>query len=67
MSSRRPGDAPSARPERCEGPGLGFGWKIPVRLPGRADQWLFVTHATEIPPFVWVVLAERVERAKAKR
>ena len=40
--------------------GLGVGRQIPVRLPGKADEWLFVTHATEVPPFVWVVLAKRV-------
>ena len=43
--------------------GLSVGRRIPVRLPERADEWLFVTHATEIPPFVWVVLTKRVRAA----
>jgi hypothetical protein len=42
---------------------LGVGDRIPVRLPGSPDEILFVTHATEIPPFVWVVLAKRVRAA----
>jgi hypothetical protein len=27
---------------------------------GKSDVPLFVTHATELPPFVWVVLAKSV-------
>ena len=46
--------------------GLGVGRQIPVRLPGKADEGLFFTSATEIPPFVWVVLAKRVELAERR-
>ena len=43
---------------------MGAGQRIPLRLPMKVDEWLFVTHATEIPLFVWIVLAKsvRVER-----
>lgn len=43
--------------------GLSVGRRVPLRLPGRAEASLFITHATEVPPFVWVVLAERVRVA----
>ncbi len=39
---------------------LGTGQRVPVRLPGKADVWLFVTHVTELPPVVWVTMAKRV-------
>ena len=39
---------------------LGTGQRIPVRLPGKADVWLFITHVTELPPIAWVVMATRV-------
>jgi hypothetical protein len=42
---------------------LGIGQRIPVRLPGKPDVWLFITHVTELPPIVWVMLAKRVEKA----
>jgi hypothetical protein len=42
---------------------LGIGQRIPVRLPGKADAWLFITHVTELPPIVWVVTARRVRAA----
>ena len=42
---------------------LGIGQRVPVRLPGRADMWLFVTHVTDLPPIVWVVIATRVRVA----
>ena len=47
--------------------GLCVGRRIFVRLPGKEDEWLFVTHAAEPPPFVWVVLAKRVEQPKRER
>ena len=42
---------------------LASGQRIPVRLPGKADVWLFVTGVTELPPVVWVMLARRVRAA----
>jgi hypothetical protein len=42
---------------------LAPGQRIPGRLSGRSDAWLFVTDATELPPVVWVVLAGRVRVA----
>ena len=42
---------------------LCVGQRVPVRLQGKEDVWLFITHATEIPPFVWVMLAKRVRAA----
>jgi hypothetical protein len=42
---------------------LGRGQRIPVRLPGKDDAWLFVTNVTETPPVVWVVMARRVRVA----
>ena len=39
------------------------GQRLPVRLPGKADLWLFVTGATELPPVVWVTLARQVRAA----
>ena len=43
--------------------GLSVGRRVPLRLPGKAEVSLFITHATEVPPFVWVVLAKRVRVA----
>ena len=40
---------------------LGTGQRIPVRLPGATDAWLFITNVTELPPVVWVVMAKRVK------
>ena len=42
---------------------LAPGQRVPVRLDGKADVWLFVTGATELPPVVWVALARRVRAA----
>ena len=42
---------------------LGTGRRVPVRLPGKADVWLFVTGVTELPPVVWVQMATRVRAA----
>ena len=39
---------------------IGTGQRIPVRLPGMPDVWLFVTTVTELPPVVWVTMANRV-------
>jgi hypothetical protein len=39
---------------------LSEGRRVPVRLPHRDDVWLFVTHATELPPIVWVEMLRRV-------
>jgi len=39
---------------------LDIGCRVPVRLAERADVWLFVTHATELPPLVWVVMEKRI-------
>jgi hypothetical protein len=38
---------------------LSEGRRIPVRLPGREDVWLFVTAVTELPPIVWVTMEKR--------
>ena len=37
--------------------------KVCVRVPGKADVWLFVTNVTELPPVVWVMMARRVRAA----
>jgi hypothetical protein len=42
---------------------LDLGKRIPVRLPGKADVWLFVTNVTELPPIVWVLMARRLRAA----
>lgn len=42
---------------------LGPGQRVPVRLPGKDDVWLFVTGTTELPPIVWVTMARRVRVA----
>ena len=31
---------------------LELGQRVPVRVPGRADVWLFISSATELPPIV---------------
>lgn len=43
--------------------GLGQVQRVPVRVAGKADVWLFVTNVTETPPIVWVTLARRVRVA----
>lgn len=43
--------------------GLDVGRRVPVRLPGKSDVWLFVADVTELPPIVWVVMARRVRVA----
>jgi hypothetical protein len=43
---------------------LAPGQRLPVRVPGKADVWLFVTTVTELPPTVWVMLAKRVRSAR---
>jgi hypothetical protein len=43
---------------------LDVGRRIPIRLPEKTDVWFFITHATELPPIVWVTLAKRVQAAK---
>jgi hypothetical protein len=40
--------------------GLYRGERVPVRRPGRKDEWLFITNVTERPPLAWVMLAARV-------
>ena len=40
--------------------GLFRGQRILVRLPGKADQWLYLAEVTETPPVVWVTMVERV-------
>jgi hypothetical protein len=42
---------------------LDVGRRVPIRLPEKADEWLFITGATELPPIVWVTLARRVRAA----
>ncbi|MBP3955341.1 hypothetical protein J8F10_08615 [Gemmata sp. G18] len=43
--------------------GLGQGQRVPVRLAGKADVWLFVTGVTETPPIVWVTMSRRMRAA----
>ena len=43
--------------------GLFRGKRVPVRLPGRDDCWLYVVEAVAHPPLVWVTLAVRVRSA----
>ena len=40
--------------------GLVEGQRIPVRLPDRADLWLYVQSVTALPPIVWVVMVRRL-------
>ncbi len=40
--------------------GLCRGQRLPVRRPGRRDEWLFLAEVVELPPLVWIVLANRV-------
>src|SRR4051812_47721410 len=40
---------------------------VPVRLPEKPDEWLFVTHATELPPFVLVVMTKSVWAERSDR
>lgn len=42
---------------------LGRGQRIPFRLPGKDDVWLFITNVTELPPIVWVIMARRIRAA----
>jgi hypothetical protein len=42
---------------------LGRGQRVPVRVAGKDDVWLFVTSVTDLPPVVWVTLAKRVRAA----
>ena len=42
---------------------LDTGRRVPVRLLGKDDVWLYITHVTELPPVVWVMLARRVRAA----
>ena len=37
--------------------------RVPVRVAGKDDVWLFVTTVTELPPVVWVTMARRVRAA----
>ena len=39
------------------------GKRIPVRMAGREDCWLYVVGAVEHPPLVWLTLAVRVRAA----
>ena len=41
---------------------LGGGQRIPIRLPGKDDVWLFLTNVTELPPVVWVTMATECGR-----
>lgn len=36
------------------------GQRVPVRLPGRQDVWLYLHEVVELPPIVWVVMVQRV-------
>lgn len=36
------------------------GQRVPVRLPGKSDDWLYLVEAVEVPPVAWVTLARRV-------
>jgi hypothetical protein len=42
---------------------LDVGRRVPVRMQGKPDQWLFITNVTELPPMAWVMLAKRVRAA----
>jgi hypothetical protein len=42
---------------------LDIGKRVPVRLQGKDDVWLFVTNVTELPPIVWVTMARRIRAA----
>jgi hypothetical protein len=45
---------------------VGIGQRVPVRLLGKADVWLFITHVTELPPVVWVIMSTRVRDGAAR-
>ncbi len=38
------------------------GERVPVRMPGKDDVWLFVTSVTELPPVVWVTMGSGCEQ-----
>ncbi|QJW93215.1 hypothetical protein [Frigoriglobus tundricola] len=42
---------------------LGHGQRVPVRVAGKDDVWLFVSSVTELPPVVWVTMSRRVRAA----
>ncbi len=42
---------------------IGPGQRLPVRVQGKADVWLFVTNIVELPPIAWVTMARRVRVA----
>jgi hypothetical protein len=42
-----------------EGLRLYRGQRVPVRLPGRPDDWLFLAEVFETPPVAWVLLVRR--------
>ena len=35
------------------------GQRVPVRLPGKEDVWLYLAEVVETPPVAWVVLVQR--------
>ncbi|MDB5314069.1 MAG: hypothetical protein JWO38_8271 [Gemmataceae bacterium] len=41
--------------------GLCRGCRVPVRLPGKRDVWMFVMEEVALPPIVWVVLRQRAQ------
>jgi hypothetical protein len=40
------------------------GRKIPIRMHGREDVWLFITNVVLLPPIVWVTMLKRVPAFK---
>jgi hypothetical protein len=42
-----------------EGLCLYRGQRVPVRLTGRPDDWLFLAEVVEAPPVTWVLLVRR--------
>jgi hypothetical protein len=39
------------------------GQRIPVRRPGRSDEWFYIAEEVELPPVVWVTMVQRVRVA----
>jgi hypothetical protein len=43
---------------------LAPGQRVPVRVAGNDDVWLFVTAVTPLPPVVWVTMGRRMRVAR---
>jgi len=46
-----------------DGTALVEGQRIPVRLPDRTDEWLYIQSATRVPPIVRITMVRRLRVA----